>query len=190
MKKFLFLLVLIAITIISACSNDDDNNNPIDQLPPATQSGKQTFACLINGEAFIPSQFGQGRPRATYFFKDNAYTLGLSGATGGGTNSQLIVVQGLDVEALEEKQYQLVSQMNQAFSAIYDKGSSGQEGHINAITSETNPGTLIITKFDEERGIVAGTFEFTVLDKEGNEIKITDGRFDLFYESNVTVISD
>ncbi len=186
MKKFLFLLVLIAITIISACSNDDDNNNPIDQLPPATQSGKQTFACLINGEAFIPSQFGQGRPRATYFFKDNAYTLGLSGATGGGTESQLIVVQGLDVEALEEKQYQLVSEDFKVYSGLYVRDSSKPL----LSTSKENPGKLTITKFDQENGIVAGTFEFTVLDNDGKEIKITAGRFDLFYESNVTVVSD
>ncbi|KAA1241562.1 hypothetical protein [Aquimarina sp. RZ0] len=52
---------------------------------------------------------------------------------------------------------------------------------IRATTLEANLGTHIIAKFDQENGIIAGTFEFTVLDTDGNEIKITDGRFDLLY---------
>jgi hypothetical protein len=48
-------------------------------------------------------------------------------------------------------------------------------------TDEIYPGTLTITNFDSENFIISGTFEFTVLDNEGNEIQITDGRFDLNY---------
>ena len=43
------------------------------------------------------------------------------------------------------------------------------------------PGTLIITRFDPSNFIISGTFEFTVLDDNGNEIKITNGRFDMQY---------
>ncbi|KAA1241563.1 hypothetical protein [Aquimarina sp. RZ0] len=188
MKKFLFLLVLIAITIISACSNDDDNNNPIDQLPPATQTGKQTIGCLINGEAFIPTRFGGGQPRAFYQFVDGAFTLGISASNGNaGPNFESINIGALDISILEESTYNLKEFETGHFFGEYFVGG-GLE--ISGTTTSTNPGSLIITKFDQENGIIAGTFEFTVLDKEGNEIKVTDGRFDLFYESNVTVISD
>jgi len=30
----------------------EDNLTPEEQLPPKTQTGAQTFGCLINGEAF------------------------------------------------------------------------------------------------------------------------------------------
>ncbi len=39
----------------------------------------------------------------------------------------------------------------------------------------------MITNFDPENYILSGTFEFTVLDEDGNEIEITDGRFDVKY---------
>jgi hypothetical protein len=53
--KSLFLktiLLLITITFFN-CSNSDD---PIeqDQLPPITQTGANTFGCVVNGEVLIP----------------------------------------------------------------------------------------------------------------------------------------
>ena len=48
-------------------------------------------------------------------------------------------------------------------------------------TSIDFPGVITITNFDPENFIISGTFEFTVLDNDDNEIKITDGRFDLKY---------
>lgn len=34
---------------------------------------------------------------------------------------------------------------------------------------------------DEEAGIISGTFEFSVFNDDGSQIKITDGRFDMKY---------
>ena len=52
---------------------------------------------------------------------------------------------------------------------------------LDESTSIENPGSLNITNFDNQNFIISGTFEFTVFDDEGNEINITDGRFDLNY---------
>ncbi len=51
------LLILVTMLTLTACNNDDDNTptNPIDQLPPATQTGENTFGALLDGEPFIPS---------------------------------------------------------------------------------------------------------------------------------------
>lgn len=52
MKHFFLLLLTLSL---SGCSKDDDRPiNPIDQLPPATQTGANTFGALLDGEAFIP----------------------------------------------------------------------------------------------------------------------------------------
>nr|WP_315258202.1 hypothetical protein [uncultured Flavobacterium sp.] len=52
--KNLLLLLTIALTL-SCCDKDDDKpKNPIDQLPPATQIGANTFGCLLDGEVFKP----------------------------------------------------------------------------------------------------------------------------------------
>jgi hypothetical protein len=43
-------------------------------------------------------------------------------------------------------------------------------------------GTLTVTKLDEANQIVSGTFEFTILNPENNQIyHFTEGRFDSFY---------
>lgn len=52
---------------------------------------------------------------------------------------------------------------------------------LEGISNEIKPGTLTITRFDNKEFIISGTFEFNVLDTNGKEIKITDGRFDLNY---------
>ncbi|WP_019037533.1 hypothetical protein [Psychroflexus tropicus] len=61
MKRKQFILLILFFTIAGlvsiSCNNDDDNNsqNPINQLPPATQTGENTFGALLDGEPFIPS---------------------------------------------------------------------------------------------------------------------------------------
>ena len=45
----------------------------------------------------------------------------------------------------------------------------------------TNPdhvGSITISKIDIKNQIVSGTFNFNAVDKQGNAVKITDGRFD------------
>ncbi len=57
-KKLLFLL-LILTQLISCCKkNNDEPTNPIDQLPAATQTGANTFGCLLDGKAFLPGNSG------------------------------------------------------------------------------------------------------------------------------------
>tara|TARA_B110000259_G_C13993077_1_gene393317 strand:- start:1078 stop:1617 length:540 start_codon:yes stop_codon:yes gene_type:complete len=174
------LLLLLTITLtLSCCKKDDDQStNPIDQLPPATQTGEQTFGCLINGEAFVPPSFGSNSPSAFYQFVDGAYTLGISASKGGGNELESILLGALDVSNIVEANYLLKSEQSGNFLGKYLIGG----GIIsNSVTTDEIPGELVITKFDSENFIISGTFEFTVLDNDGQEIHITDGRFDMNY---------
>ena len=177
--KALYRLTFLIAVLFTACSNDDDGNKaPIDQLPPATQTGEQTFGCLINGEAFIPKKIGRGRPNAFYQFIDGKYTLGIS-ARNELSPSSAIAIAGIELSSkIQEKQYNLISENIDNFSGVFLQEGGFQ---LDASTSDENPGTLFITKLDEENNIISGTFEFTVLDNEGKEINITEGRFDLKY---------
>ena len=177
--KTLKLLFLFTLLISASCKNDDDSSkNPIDQLPAATQIGAQTFGCLINGEAFVPPIFGSNAPNAFYQFVGGAYTLGISGGTGGGSNLKGLNIGAIDVDQIQETTYIFLEKESGNYFGQYTIGGSII---LNAITSTNNSGLLLITHFDEVNGIISGTFEFTVLDNEGNEIKITDGRFDMLY---------
>lgn len=75
--------------------------------------------------------------------------------------------------------YDLESFSSGKFYGLYDLSRNGNSETY--YTNENLPGALLITNFDSQNFIVSGTFEFTVLTDDGNEINITDGRFDLNY---------
>lgn len=53
MKNYVFLF--FTLLLLCCCNNDDDGStDPVDQLPPATQIGANTFGCFLDGEPFIP----------------------------------------------------------------------------------------------------------------------------------------
>ena len=163
----------------TACNSDDDipPDDPAEGLPPATEVGAGTFSCLIDGEPFFPSNFGQRAPSAFYQFVGNGeFALGISAGRGGVT-SIAIGLGGIDIPPLEETAYDLTSEMEGNFTALFslDGGLI-----LRSTTSDENPRRLTITRFENENEfIISGTFEFTVLDNDGNEIRITEGRFDL-----------
>lgn len=54
MKKL--LLLITTIVLLTACKGDDvaaDRGNYQTPLPEATQNGKGTFACYVDGMAYI-----------------------------------------------------------------------------------------------------------------------------------------
>lgn len=172
--KNLILLTFFALSL-SCCKKDDENLTPLEQLPPATQTGEQTFGCLISGEAFIPDKFGSGTPRAFYQLVNGKYTFVVSSSKGGGELLTAIGIGGIEINPLKEDNFDLTEEkLGNTFGKIIT-------GIDNYTTSSNNPGSLNITRFDNESFIMSGTFEFTVKDNDNNEIKITDGRFDLKY---------
>ncbi|MFC4688992.1 hypothetical protein ACFO5T_00985 [Dokdonia genika] len=179
MKRTFFFLLLASLFLVN-CNNDDNGDDgptdPLDELPAATQTGAQTLGCLINGEPWVPPSIGANRPNAFYQFVDGAYTLSISGVTGGGSESQQIIVGCVDVPEIiiEGSSYNLLDFASGNYFAEYTASAV-----IEGSPSDDNPGVLTITRFDDS--IISGTFEFTVLDNDGNEINITDGRFDLNY---------
>lgn len=177
--KILHLFLILGLALNTACNKDDDEpQNPIDQLPPATQTGEQTFGCLINGEVFLPDNFGSGRPNAFYQFADGAFTLGISASSSVDEHLESVAVGAIDVEPINIARYNLKELETGNYFGRY---SIGGGLFLNKITTKSLPGKLTITNFDPENFIISGTFEFTVFDNEGNEIKITNGRFDMLY---------
>ena len=59
--RYYLLLIYISGLLLSAASCGKkpapvEPVAPIDQLPPYTETGAQTFGCLIDGEAFLPKR--------------------------------------------------------------------------------------------------------------------------------------
>ncbi|WP_306013148.1 MULTISPECIES: DUF6252 family protein [unclassified Allomuricauda] len=170
MKK---VLIALYVLTLSGCSKEEAPKDPVDSLPPITQTGENTFACLINGKPFFSSS---GR-RASYVAADGAYTLSISGWRNDDIGLRSILLAGLDIEeGVQPGTYPLKSEKSGNYDATYliDGGIT-----LKVSTTDNAPGLLTITRFDLEEFIVSGTFEFSVKDDEGNTLNFTDGRFDL-----------
>ena len=57
LRKLPLYLAQLTLTQCSKCKRDDPQpqppKDPLSLLPPETQTGTGTFACLVNGKAFI-----------------------------------------------------------------------------------------------------------------------------------------
>ena len=177
MKNLLF--ILFTILTFSCCDKDDDKpKTELEKLPPATQTGAQTFGCLIDGKAFVPPKFGTNAPKAFYQFVGGNYTLGINAATGGGNELRGLNIGCLDAPLISANNYILLEKFPPNYFGQYTVAG----GIILNGTSSINlPGNLNITRFDSANFIISGTFDFSVLDDNGKKIKITNGRFDMQY---------
>ncbi|TXT34444.1 MAG: hypothetical protein FD136_331 [Chitinophagaceae bacterium] len=49
-----FLIIAVSFVLLSSSCRKNKPVNPIDQLPPETQTGANTFGCLVDGGVFKP----------------------------------------------------------------------------------------------------------------------------------------
>lgn len=164
-------LLLILITTFTLCSCDKDNDkptNPVSQLPPATQTGENTFGCLINGEPFVVSNTSN----QTAIYQGGVLQIG-----GGIDNSIMDKRISINISAPINLNtpYDLTLFPNNL--AIFVNNGEGCYYDYDHTTS----GTLTITKFDQTNFIISGTFNFSTQTNECENINITNGRFDLQY---------
>ena len=179
MKTILY--TLLSLLLIS-CGDDDNNNaDPIDQLPPLTNTGENTFGCLIDGRAFTPQGGGLGGPSrgASYQFiyndGDSYYNFQVFGTRFSDPTENITINLNLqNFNALQEGVIYPISvyEDGTAVGLYFDSNANRYE------TTHTHTGTLTITHYDYDNRIISGTFEFEV-EVEGEIVKITDGRFDM-----------
>lgn len=169
MKNLLFILVLAFS--LSCCDKDDDKpKNPIDQLPPATQTGARTFGCLLDGVAFVPGNKNLAKDCVYQYV--NGYYFSLQGNMY--INKELILL-GLSTDNLkieEGKTYILQNKIDGNASAKYF------DYDVNH-TTLIEKGEMKITKLDFTKHIVSGTFFYDIKDSKGVLHKISNGRFDM-----------
>jgi len=182
--KFIHLLTIFSLFFITITASDCKKHtlNPVDQLPPETQTGANTFGCLINGEAFLPEgpslapilQCAYQYLNTNY---DRGYFFQLSASHKNNTTDVLSV--GIFTDSLIISTGNFLLENNQKGSAygLYTRYTGTV--HVKYYTSKDLPGELTITKFDEINQIVSGTFWFNLITSSGDTLKITNGRFDM-----------
>ena len=173
MAKYRIPLQILLLLFLSGCDLFKSANKT-EQLPPATQEGKNTFGCLVNGKVWLPngndgtSNLDLSYDPTFYFgtFNLSAYRL------------EDIVFQSITLYSDSLKSvgiYPLVDPKRQ--SAFYTDIRGNCE-YTND-PDVTHTGIMTITRFDLSQQIIAGTFEFTVTKTNCPLIVVTEGRFDM-----------
>jgi hypothetical protein len=158
--------------------------NQLSLLPPATQTGANTFGCLVNGQAFVPknqSILEGPKLQCNYIYIGGGYyfTVGGSNKNSDGTiNDIILFTDSLAISGSET--IPLRQNINGDAAGEYLIGNAPYYNY-SYFTNGALIGKLNITRFDSIKQIVSGTFYFNVLDHSGDTVKITDGRFDMPY---------
>ena len=170
------IILILIISTFFACCTKDDNPTPaptqVSQLPAATQTGANTFGCLLDGEVFIPG-ITNNSYNCFYQKVDNEYYFLVTANNTKNNNLRGIFV-GTEKKTISE------GQTLNLFERV--DGNAWGTYFLNSepfITNTTNTGELKITKLDFPNNIVSGTFWFDVKDNQNIIHRITDGRFDM-----------
>jgi len=171
-KNLLTATILLALLTAAGCNEDDPTSKePIDQLPPATQEGKNTFGCLVNGEAWVI----KSTIRATAVYQGGFMQIGAGIEERERDQSLSLRIDDL----IEDTRTFLIDENvgNGASCTFTNSVNRCFYEYGDAISGE-----IFISKFTiESPYIVSGTFEFTTALNECDTIRVTDGRFDLNY---------
>ncbi|SEA48996.1 DUF6252 family protein [Bizionia paragorgiae] len=168
MKKLLLLLT-VSLTLSCCNKNDDDQpTNPIDQLPPATQTGANTFGFLVNGEPINVTNTSQ----QTAIYQGGVLQIG-----GGIDNSDMdirVIIRASEV-ITQNTSYNLTNTPTNQ-SLYINNGNGCYYDYPSTLN-----GIITISNFDQTNFIISGTFDFSTATNSCDDISITNGRFDLQY---------
>ncbi len=184
---------LIVLCFITSCGK---TNVTINDLPPATQKGVNTFGCLVNGKAFINqknifftrSSFDLSYVKSSHFI----FSLSAFDTYNHPFKELYIVVNGTALHSGDKVSIN---------SSIYDLNSNYDLNSIGAkysIANEINPSVFVLSDYytyppntgeldislvDTIKKIISGTFSINATDTSGkNIVHITERRFDCKYQ--------
>lgn len=183
----IFLVLLFAFfgcedNLFDFGSKKDENDL---KLPPATQSGKNTLGCKINGKVWRPGkQFRLMSPpyrsaiEVNLNHKRNWFSLSTFRNKNKKTSDAEIWINVNDgLETSKKYSFTNTSDTTNYASVEYEA--------CRFNTNESTNGYIEFTRIDTANYIIAGRFEFNAIagecDKK-DKIKITKGRFDIDYK--------
>jgi hypothetical protein len=179
-----FVFIGLLLCLFASCKKKQAEPTELEKLPPATQTGANTFGCLVNGQAFLPkANFGNGAPyQCNYIYYNGNYNFTVGASYDGGGNSSTAIVLGTIDLPISQGQTLKLSNYNQSGKGFGELLSITNYSRINDyLTTVSYAGELHIAKLDQTNQIVAGTFFFDAVNTNGEIVHITDGRFDMKY---------
>lgn len=175
--KILLTTFIISLFLFS-CKKD------VKELPPATQTGANTFGAMVDGKMWIPQGFGPinaSNILETRLLGNNLFIVAQNFASSPNESEFDIRIIGLTGVG----SYPLNSNVNHPSNsysyAYYVKRKLTPL--YEWITSSVNTGSVNISRFDTASRIVSGTFSFSggEITNAASPVNVADGRFDLKY---------
>jgi hypothetical protein len=180
MEKNIFILSIVfnSLALMSSGCKKDKNSldKELSKLPAITQSGQNTFGCLVNGKAWVPKGSDASKP-----------------------NSYIIIDPGYKDGDFSLRTYRIADNLREDYTINSDSIKTTGTYVVNDTTrtrviySKATPdlsqifckiyyrkGFLKIARYDLQAGIVSGEFEFSMVNEDcsPDTIKVTNGRFD------------
>jgi hypothetical protein len=174
MKNLLYFLLFLPVLI--SCKK-----SVVEELPPATQTGANTFGASVNGKLWVPtsSPIGTAKLEARYAVNDLIINARNLAATPTESEFEIYIkdLNGPGVYSFNQNTTLIPNQ-----TASYGYYISRKITPINEwITGSAFSGSVNITLDDRVNHIVSGTFQFDALNMYSNPdtLHVTDGRFDI-----------
>ena len=168
------LLLTLPLALLLGCKKDAPD--PVDQLPPATQTGANTFGCLVNGQAWTPQgNDGSSNYTVSYdpSYRDGTLSVAAYRISEKGKQHQTV---GVNSDSLRTNGPFELKTLGRHGAAFIDQGTRCY--YYSQDASTYCRGTLAITRLDLQAGIVSGTFAFTLYKPGCDSVRVTQGRFD------------
>jgi hypothetical protein len=177
-----YLLVLIQAGLgLAACQK-----SPEPSLPVATQEGKNTAGCLIDGHPFVAKSYGGGVLNTPIpamqggFAFTHSYHLAMHGQLAGQGVEVMLFLQGRQPGTyLLNHDTQYYPKGTPAY--VLDHATYSVEASQEVyVTDARHTGQVVLTMANVRKGLSAGTFGFTAVSTRDSTrtITITNGRFD------------
>ncbi len=175
LTKTSMAFLVVMCFCFAQCKKHKTPVNTVDQLPPATQTGANTFGCLINGQVFVPKgSTNMGKPNYRVMV-DPTYNDGQFSV------NCYAVINANDIRFLD---FGSDSIKSVGIYALTSKGRlrvAWSGGNCSTSVYDTisyKRGYLKITRYDLSNSVFSGEFEFFYKPPTCDTIKITSGRFD------------
>lgn len=189
MKKIIIFATfsLLLLALIASCRKDNLEPGiypaPIDYtvLPPATQTGANTFGCLVDGEVWVPRV-----PLLAVTYRDIEATVWEKDLSGSGLILSNLVDgnQRIDNELVITFGNTNFAKGSYCEDALYARFRDNEGEYFSTKYHLLSDNCINITHFDTLNNIISGTFNLVLYRDSVNlndKIEITDGRFDLKY---------
>jgi len=188
-QQLTMIFIFILIMMIISCNKDDDEL--VNQLPKATQTGENIFACLINEKVWIANDVLGAKKISLSYDESGNYIHGNHhfSMLSIGNSNRLIQSQifHIDIEPVIDEGQLSVNDLR-IFKIEYSIDTNFVDSQFSKEFYELDKDAPIKFEFsniDTINNICSGIFEFQLQNLEDSldVISVTNGRFDTPYRT-------